>query len=237
MRSQVFWESYGCSHYSNKDWLSIDFMPVVCEGHFISRHKKIYGKAYNNTAKSFCPFVFPHRLTWNKNTVKGMDRLLNLKKVFFLKKQVEESKQIALWRLCVQNRFSAACQRWLSHVRHRAVTPHCNVLKELLFPTLQVAGTVTVIDATLWPDCVLNVHRALLLKWKTWALVSPPPSAFDIFIPVLSKYVFFSGHSVPGCWQTMRISSRGGILLWIINRLCEWAVSVSHFLLSRDVIV
>lgn len=146
---------------------------------------------------------------------------------------MEESKQIALWRLCVQNRFSGACQRWLSHVRHRAVTPHCNVLKELLFPTLQVAGTVTVIDATLWPDCVLNVHRALLLKWKTWALVSPPPPVFDICIPVLSKYAsfFFRPQRAP---RNSEDKLTRGNYLWIINRLCVWAVSVSHFLLSQD---
>lgn len=142
---------------------------------------------------------------------------------------MEESKQIALWRLCVQNRFSAACQRWLSHVRHRAVTPHCNVLKELLFPTLQVAETVTVIDATLWPDWVLNVHRALPLRWKTRAFVSPPPPAFDIFILVLSEYASFSGYNV------LSAGKQWGIFLRIINRLGIWEVSIYHFLILWDI--
>lgn len=118
-------------------------MPVVCEGQFIFLHiRKSMGRHIRIQQKASVHLSSP--IAWHgiKNTMKGMDRLLNLKKVKKKKKKMEEWKQIALWRLCVQNRFS----RSLSKMTFPRPTQGRD-------PPLQCFERVVISDVTSGRDC------------------------------------------------------------------------------------
>lgn len=222
------------SHYSHKGWLLIDCMPVVCEGQFIFLHiRKSMGRHTTIQWKASVHLSSP--IAWHgiKNTMKGMDRLLNIKNFFFFNKWKNQSK--------------------LPFEGFVFKTDFPELVKDD-FPTSDTGPWPP--TAMFWKSCYFRRY-----KWQGLSLWSMPPSDqivcsmsigpscwserparlcrphlqrltfLSLYFP--NMHLFFRPQRAQLPTNSEDKLTRGNYL-WIINRFGVWAVSVSHFLLSRD---